>query len=42
MIETGSIGPSLYTYTVQKNEHLAKEKELCEAYDQLQRVIILF
>lgn len=38
MIESGMIGPNIFNYTIQKNEFLAKETDLCQAFHQLQKV----
>lgn len=36
-LETNYAGPGLFDYHLQKNEYLAEDKELCNAYDQLQK-----
>ena len=36
-LETNYAGPGLFDYHLQKNEYLAEDKDLCKAYDQLQK-----
>jgi hypothetical protein len=36
-LETNYAGPGLFDYHLQKNEYLAEDKDLCNAYDQLQK-----
>lgn len=37
MLESGYAAPDLFSYSLQKNENLAGEKDLCNAYHQLQK-----
>jgi hypothetical protein len=40
-MDSGMIGPNIFSYTIQKNEFLAKETDLCQAFNRLQKVIYL-
>ena len=36
-LESNYTGPGLFDYHLQKNEYLAQDKDLCNAYDNLQK-----
>ena len=38
MLESNHVGPNIFQYEIQKNEYIAKEKDICDAYKQLQKV----
>lgn len=42
MIESSFDGPEMYNYQVETDEFVAQDKELCGAYEQLQKVNYLF
>ena len=38
MIESSYDGPEMYNYQVERDEFVAQDKDLCHAYEQLQKV----
>ena len=37
MMTSGLVGPNIFEYAIQKNEFLAKETDLCDAFHKLQK-----
>jgi len=42
MVESGYDGPEIYNYQIERDEYVAEDKDLCGAYEQLLKVILLF
>lgn len=40
ILEANIGGPEMYSYELQTDEYIAQDKGLCNAYDQLQQVLL--
>jgi hypothetical protein len=42
MLESNYAGPGMFDIQIQKNEYMAQDKDLCNAFDQLQKVFYFY